>query len=183
VRILRGKTRQKWLFLDVINLRALGGVHVLHVPKERDVRRLFLILWLALQVFAVCSCSRDEKEAVPNVRLGMAPRDVRDRFQPSVDGTWQTALGTGDDTVLEWTARDPKAQVAQARFEFHLGMLVAIRARVNDAATSEQVTSTSKTVTLRAPAREGGTSITVLARDCPTHKDEAEAIFAKGSAK
>ena len=109
----------------------------------------------------------------------MAPRDVRDRFQPGGEGSWQTALGAGDDTVLEWTARDPKLHLAEARFEFHLGMLVAIRARSREPGSLERVSSTPKTVTLHAPAAEGGTKITVLARDCPTHKDEADALAAR----
>ncbi|MDF2691630.1 MAG: hypothetical protein K0S65_13 [Labilithrix sp.] len=115
---------------------------------------------------------------MPNVRLGMAPRDVRERFQPGIEGSWQTALGTGDDTVLEWTSRTASSPVTQARFEFHLGMLVAIRARLA-ATTPESVSATPKTVTIKAPASEGGTSVTVLARDCPTHKDEAESFAAR----
>ncbi len=136
-------------------------------------------LLLALTLLFGAACTRDEKEAVPHVRLGMAPRDVRERFQPGGEGTWQTALGAADDTVLEWTARDAKAPVAQARFEFHLGMLVAIRARLNETVSREDVSATAKTVTLKAPAPEGGTSVTVLARDCPTHKDEAESLASK----
>lgn len=135
-----------------------------------------LVIWSAL---GAGGCSREEKEAVPNVRLGMAPRDVRERFQPSAAGSWQTALGSGDDTVLEWTSRDASSYVSQARFEFHLGMLVAIRARLNEKAEREEVSTTPKTVTSRAPAGEGGTHVTVLARDCPTHKDEAEALATK----
>jgi hypothetical protein len=131
-----------------------------------------------LTLLFAAGCSREEKEAVPNVRLGMAPRDVRERFQPGV-GTWQTALGTGDDTVLEWTGRGESSSVAQARFEFHLGMLVAIRARLNETVSREDVSATPKTVTIKAPAPEGGTSVTVLARDCPTHKDEAESFATK----
>ena len=133
---------------------------------------------LLVAVALLAGCERAEREAIPNVRLGMAPRDVRDRFQPGSEGTWQTALGAGDDTVLEWTAKDPASATRDARFEFHLGMLVAIRAHLAEKATMEQVSSTPKTVTLRGPG-EGGTSIVVLARDCPTHKDEADALAAK----
>lgn len=137
---------------------------------------------LASVTFALClvvaGCDRKDREAIPNVRLGMAPRDVRDRFQPGSDGSWQTALGAGDDTVLEWTAKDAKASVKDARFEFHLGMLVAIRAHLAEKSAKEDVSSTPKTVTMRGPA-EGGTVVTVLARDCPTHKDEADALAAK----
>ena len=126
----------------------------------------------------VAGCDRADTEAIPNVRLGMAPRDVRERFQPGSDGSWQTALGAGDDTVLEWTAKDGNAAVKDARFEFHLGMLVAIRAHLAAQGSKENVTSTPKTVTLRGPG-EGGTIVTVLARDCPTHKDEADALAAR----
>lgn len=112
---------------------------------------------------------------MPNVRLGMAPRDVRERFEPGAKGTWQTSLGTGDDTALEWSSAGPST-FATARFEFHLGMLVAMRLRSTEARSDEVVSTTPKTVTLRRPAPEGGTTITVLARDCPTHKDEAESL-------
>jgi len=127
------------------------------------------------------ACSRDVPDPIPNVRLGMAPRDVRDRFAPggAQPGAWQTALGAGDDTVLEWTARDPASTITEARFEFHLGMLVAIRAKTKDSLKREEVSTTPKTVTVRVPVREGGTSVMVLARDCPTHKDEAEGYAAK----
>jgi hypothetical protein len=120
-----------------------------------------------------------EREVIPNVRLGMTPRDVRDRFQSGGTGSWQTALGVGDDTVLEWTSRDPQGSVLEARFEFHLGMLVAIRARLRERSSADQVDVTRKTVTMRTSSREGGTSVVVLARDCPTHKDEADGIASK----
>jgi hypothetical protein len=136
--------------------------------------------WLILAV-SLAACSHDPPDAIPNVRLGMAPRDVRDRFQPggTDPGAWQTALGTGDDTVLEWTSHDPNAPIAEARFEFHLGMLVAIRAKTRDHnARREEVSTTPKTVTVKTPTDSGAT-VTVLARDCPTHKEEAEAFAAK----
>lgn len=137
-------------------------------------------LALSLILVAPGGCARDESTpAVPNVRLGMAPRDVRERFQPGGEGTWHTALGAGDDAVLEWTARDATPRIAQARFEFHLGMLVAIRARMSESSAGEHITLTPKTVTARVSAGQGGTSITVLSLDCPTHKDEAESLAAR----
>lgn len=134
-----------------------------------------LVIGLALGLGLGCSRDAGESGSVANVRLGMAPRDVRERFQGG-SGSWQTALGAGDDTVLEWTSKDTKSSVAQARFEFHLGMLVAIRARMTEPSSTDEVALSPKTVTLRSPAKEGGTNVTVLARDCPTHKDEAESI-------
>jgi hypothetical protein len=140
---------------------------------------LGLLLAFGVLASTGLGCTRDDpKEAIPNVRLGMAPRDVRDRFPLGGEGSWQTALGTGDDTVLEWTSRNPKSAVLHARFEFHLGMLVAIRATTSEPLSSEKIALTPKTVTVRAP-HEGGTAVTVLARDCPTHKDEADAFAAR----
>jgi hypothetical protein len=138
-------------------------------------------LVLLLAIVALCNglaCSREAAtEPVPGVRLGMTPRDVRDRFQE--EGTWQTKVGGGagasDDTVVEWTARDGASHV---RFEFHLGMLVAIRAHLREPIATERIESTAKTVTLRRPG-SSGSDVTILARDCPTHKDEAEALVAR----
>lgn len=143
--------------------------------------RPLLLLLLALSA----ACSRDApNEIVPGVRLGMAPRDVRDRFDGGGDGAWQTKVGGGagasDDTVLEWNASGEKARASYARFEFHLGMLVAVRAHLREPIGASRVDLTPKTVTVRAP-EAGGTEVTILARDCPTHHDEAEAFAAKAA--
>jgi hypothetical protein len=128
-------------------------------------------LWLALGLAS--ACSREGEEALPGVRLGMSPRDVRERFT-SGEGTWQTSVGAGDDTVLDWTARtSAQGNVSSARFEFHNGMLVAIRARFAEEGGPERVSVSPKTVAIRRPDESGGVSLTVLARDCPTHRDEA----------
>jgi hypothetical protein len=134
-------------------------------------------------------CARDQSEPFLGVRLGMTPRDVRERFQPGGEGGWTTTVGgSADDTVLAWKAREPDtcrapasgcARVPTGRFEFHLGMLVAMRALVREAAPPpERVEATPKTVTVRRPG-PGGTEVTVLARDCPTHHDEAERLAAQ----
>lgn len=140
-------------------------------------RGLAVVLFAA--ALAVSACEREPSDPLPSVRLGMAPRDVRERFQPGGQGTWQTRIGPGDDTALEWSSNDPATKVPSARFEFHLGMLVAVRARVADPPHGEQVDKTARTVTLKKPAPEGGTSVVVLARDCPTHKEEADALVAR----
>ena len=142
------------------------------------IRALVLIL-------ALGACTPVETDALPNVRLGMAPRDVRDRFEPGGEGTWQTSVGSGtEDTAIEWKAAGGSARVKDARFEFHLGMLVAIRATTREPGSEgERITSTAGSVTLRKRAPDGGTSIAVLARDCPTHKDEAESLVGRSSQK
>lgn len=146
-----------------------------------------LVLPLA---FGQVACTREAPaDAIPGVRLGMSPRDVRDRFEAGGEGSWQTRLGgaTGatDDTIVEWTAKSEKSRVTQARFEFHLGMLVAIRAHVRDATPAQRIDVTDRTVTVRTPGPDGsgGTDVMTLARDCPTHREEAEALAAKGTAR
>jgi hypothetical protein len=159
-------------------------------PLRRLLRRTRHLLLVASLVAAVATtvaasgCSRSvtsaESEAIPGARLGMSPRDVRERFQSGGEGSWQTTVGTGDDTTLEWRAKDASARFATARFEFHLGMLVAVRARLRESTTGENIALTPKTVTVRRPAEgEAGTDITLLARDCPTHREEADALAAK----
>ncbi|MDB4937900.1 MAG: hypothetical protein JWP87_4872 [Labilithrix sp.] len=162
--------------------------------SSKALRLLALVLAIGASSASVVACTQDPPaEAVPGVRLGMAPRDVRDRFQGGAEGSWQTKVGGGagasDDTVLEWNAAGATSRTTHARFEFHLGMLVAIRAHLREPIREPRVDVTAKTVTLRAPALGatgdggasggGGTDVTVLARDCPTHHEEAEALAAK----
>ena len=42
-----------------------------------------------------------------------------------------------------------------------------------------RIAVTAKTVAIRRPDERGGVSFTVLARDCPTHRDEAATWVAK----
>lgn len=128
------------------------------------------------------ACTRIEPDAIPNVKLGMAPGDVRERFEPGGPGAWQTSVSKiVGDTAIEWHATDGTAKVKEARFEFHNGMLVAVRATTNEAPpSSEKITTTPGSVTVRRAAPANGvTEIAVLARDCPTHKEEATALAAK----
>ena len=136
-----------------------------------------------LVLLGLVACTReDTTESVPGVRLGMSPRDVRDRFDGGGAGAWQTKVGGGagatDDTVLEWTALGQASRATTARFEFHLGMLVAVRAHLREPAGPERVDLTPKTVAVRTP-NGGGTDVTILARDCPTHHEEAQSLVSK----
>lgn len=142
-----------------------------------------LVLALAFAPLGTVACDREApNEIVPGVRLGMTPRDVRDRFEGGGTGTWQTKVGGGagasDDTLLEWSATGDRSRATHARFEFHLGMLVAVRAHLREPISAPRIDLTPKTVTVRAP-EGGGTEVTILSRDCPTHHDEAEALAAK----
>lgn len=146
------------------------------------IARLLSALGLLLIALSIASsaCSREvPSAALGGVRLGMTPRDVRDRFDGGGAGAWQTKVATvRDDTVLEWTATGEGSRATRARFEFHLGMMVAIRAHLREPIGGERVDVTPRTVTVRAPAA-GGSDVTILARDCPTHHDEAESIVVK----
>lgn len=158
----------------------------MHVSRPSLLRVLALVLAIAA-AFTIAACSREApNEALPGVRLGMAPRDVRDRFDGGGEGTWQSKVGGGagatDDTVLEWIATGEKTRATRARFEFHLGMLVAVRAHLREPIEAQRIDLTAKTVTLRAPD-SGGTDVTILSRDCPTHHDEAEALAVRAGAR
>ena len=142
-------------------------------------RSLLFVLAFAL---AAPACSHDDPGALPNVRLGMSPRDVRERLRPGGEGSWKTSLGPEGDTIVAWRARDPGVAIPDARFEFHLGMLVAVRAHLHEATAGEQIAVTPKTVTMRRPAPEGGSELVVLSRDCPTHHEEAEGLVAHSGA-
>lgn len=124
-----------------------------------------------LLLLILAACSR-EPEGLPNVKLGMAPRDVRERFQPGGDGKWETRVGKDDDTILDWNASSAAANLEHASFEFHNGMLVALRATLRSQAP-HSIQTTPRTVMLR-----DGVNLTLLARDCPTHHDEAESLAA-----
>ncbi len=115
------------------------------------------------------------------VRLGMAPREVRDRFDLAPQGTF--VLTEGADPRLDWTPTVSARPVATARFEFHSGMLVAIRAKIDPGAPparGPRVSVTSQIVSARDPAA-GAVAITVLSRECPVHKAEAERIAGTAS--
>ena len=137
---------------------------------------------VAIALLLLGACTRIEADALPNVKLGMGPGDVRARFEPGGEGTWQTKVAAAaGDTALEWKATNGSAKVKDARFEFHNGMLVAVRAQTREPAPSgESISATPSTVSVRRPVAGGeGTEIVVLSRDCPTHKDESSALAAK----
>jgi hypothetical protein len=112
------------------------------------------------------------------VRLGMTASQVRERFEQPALGAWQSLPTTGaGDVVLAWhAAKGP----AEATFELHNGMLVAVRAAVDaaDIDAKRPKVEASRAV-VRMHEDEGDhVRVTLLARDCPTHHAEAERIAA-----
>jgi hypothetical protein len=141
---------------------------------------LFLVSALAI---AVAACSKPDQTIFHGVRLGMAARDVRDRFDVGTTGEWKVT--PGEEMLLDWSpAADGghamDGPVASARFEFHSGMLVAIRAdldRGDPSAGGGELTVTGASVAAREPLPKDHVSYTLLARDCPTHKAEEQRLL------
>ena len=135
-----------------------------------------IVTFVAFAVLNLTTACRDSvDEDVPGVRLGMSPRDVRDRFRPGGEGTWKSGVSpTGDDTALDWQGSG--TSITGARFEFHLGMLVAVRATLNPAVSGPpSFAATPRTV--KVYRRSGDRrEFVLLARDCPTHREEAEGL-------
>ncbi len=146
--------------------------------------------WLAAALCALAlatapsACGRadaavdDELE----VKLGMAPRDVRDRFAQSEGGTWAVRAGGGEDLVIDWTGT-PTSRFERATFEFHLGMLVAARAVTKPGAPGPLgVSVTPVSVRAREASPDGRVGVTLLSRDCPNHKEEVAKLAARATA-
>lgn len=140
------------------------------LPAVRIVA--YLVVLFAFAFASIASGCAREPEGLPNVKLGMSPRDVRERFTPGGEGRWSTSVGKDDDTILDWSAASGAATLEHASFEFHNGMLVALRATMRSS-QSRSIQTTPRTVLLR-----DGATLTLLARDCPTHHDEAESLAA-----
>lgn len=136
---------------------------------------------LVFGLLGVVSCkSSSPTTDFHGVRLGMSPGDVRQRFK-APPGTWRVT--SGDEMLVDYSP--DQGAVPKVRFEFHSGMLVAIRATVdpNDLAAVAPAPPrevTPGTVLARDPA-DGKVAVTWLSRDCPTHKDEAERLAGASS--
>jgi len=108
------------------------------------------------------------------VSLGMSEEQVEHAFADRASGDWSRTAGCGG-VALEWRRTEACASARWARFEFHEGVLVAIRLHSDDAAAPEHAEQTSTAVRQRRPF-EGGTATTILSRTCLTHTAEAEQI-------
>jgi hypothetical protein len=153
--------------------------------QEARLRRIRTALVVALAAAVVggsalvarYSNRQNAPLSVDGVFLGLAPRDVRARF--ALPGTWR-ANPSSDDYALEWAASAPSEPARTARFEFHLGALVAIRARLSprdDAARGSPLEATASVLLARSPASDGDVDVLLVARDCPTHAAEVSALL------
>ncbi len=135
---------------------------------------------LAVWALVLAACSASTIPDFYGVRLGMSPRDVRERFAGG-PGTW-TSEATRDDYAVHWSAASghegslPDAAI----FEFHTGALVAVRADLPASASfaSGRALIVTKSGVLKVSHASGKLHADLLARDCPTHATEAAALAA-----
>ncbi len=80
--------------------------------------------------------------------------------------------------VLRWKpTTDARGGPLAAQFEFHMGLLMAIRADLTPgdvAANGPAFELSESTVVVREATPAGPVHLTVIARSCPTHAKEAE---------
>jgi hypothetical protein len=133
------------------------------------VKRLLLCAALMLG-----ACAK-EPPSFHGIVLGLAPRDVRDRFD--VKGKFEVLPSSGDDFTMKLTPND-KSSVTAAQFEFHGGALVAVRADVaqSDSADRGPAFEISKFAVLHRVRAADHAHVDLIARDCPTHHAEAETL-------
>lgn len=115
----------------------------------------------------------DRPFVLHGVLLGMTPSDVRDRFVGQPQGVWHSEMRA--DPVLVWTAPGTTAS-----FEFHGGILVAVRmlVRASDpAAQGRSLDVSNASVLVRRLQTDGRVEVTLLARDCPTHAEEVRRLI------
>ncbi len=110
----------------------------------------------------------------------MTAPEVRQRFAAGAPGHWAASTSSVGEEALVWTAESAAAPVATAAFEFHDRILVAVRAAL--AASAPEASGPPRVVTpvtVRALAPgDPASSLTILARDCPTHAPEVARLLA-----
>ncbi|NLY94983.1 MAG: hypothetical protein GXY23_13265 [Myxococcales bacterium] len=141
----------------------------------RSLQALFHIALCALAV--ACAPSRPAIDELHGVRLGMTPAEVRARFEP--EGKFSITPSNDGGIWLEWSATGDQP-ITEARFEFHEGILVAIRAKHGeDGAIAVQRLDVSPWAVRYARVDENNRAeTTLLARGCPAHESEVQELLA-----
>lgn len=157
-------------------------------PRHRRWLAMLLILVSVLAMGGVVlrtgwvGFRTEEGTEVHGIALGMTPREVRERFKTAVPGQWRFVAG--DDPALEWLPSGPSS-VERARFEFHGGMLVAVRlllSAADPAAQGARLGVSTASVLARRGLTDGRVELVLLARDCPTHAEEVGRLLTGGGA-
>lgn len=144
-------------------------------PNQAHVRYRLAVVVVVASLAAACKGGAKEAPVFHGVRLGMAPKDVRERFDQK--GTWGTAATK--ELTLTWNTTEAQGPVATAQFEFHNGMLVAVRADVApvDALVARGFAVTDSSVTDCQPGIGTRKACRILARDCADHAEEVKALM------
>jgi len=135
----------------------------------------------------VIGAANSEPTDVHGARLGLSASDLRSRFAPPERGAFRAAAdapATGD-LALDWSADAPTSPL-RARFEFHGGLLVAIRATLpatHPLAPGPALSETAVSVLSRHENADQTVSLTILAKDCPTHAAEVRSLLRGASAR
>lgn len=155
----------------------------LPASPPRPARRAWLLLAPALVLGLAGTwglARRPAAEAIDlrGVRLGLSLSDTRARFQAPDEGSW--SLQSSPEPVLEWTtSRGEGSPVRHATFEFHSGMLMAIRLEVapGSAEAAGPSLEVGTTRLVHRQPRGSSVSVVVLSRTCPTHAAEVKALL------
>ncbi len=137
-------------------------------------RALVFAFAMAVGVSAGAACQGAKPSSdFHGVKLGMTAGDVRQRFQ-GPKGTWKAT--PGEEMLLDYSP--DQGTVPTVRFEFHSGMLVAIRATLDPHDPSASLLPREVTAGAVIAREHDGphVKLTWLSRDCPTHKDEADRL-------
>jgi hypothetical protein len=152
--------------------------HTRSWQKQRAFLTLPLTRPTGTPVRATCiallflACTRRETNEFHGVRLGMTAQDVRARFD-------ETGSFGSDGEAL--TLATPGPDVASARFEFHRGVLVAVRAStVRPPMGLEAGARYSPGAVADVTKADNGFAFRWIARDCPAHAAEAETLVKNG---
>lgn len=122
--------------------------------------------------------SVDVPSAFHGTKLGMSVSDVRTRFDRP--GSFHARPDGETGWAIEWNAADAAAGVRTATFEFHEGLLVAVRAVVEetDAIVSHAGTTTTPGTVRRVRRRaDRAFDVLILSRGCPAHADEVTRVL------
>jgi hypothetical protein len=119
------------------------------------------------------------------VALGMSAREVESRFRPGARGSFRRE-GDGFDLRLHWSAAPPTSESPSAvDFEFHGGLLMAIRARLppgHPLAAGPPLRVLDAEVEHRTVTADGAVEWEVLVRDCDAHAAEVERLLSTAGA-
>jgi|GEM_PF-1242227 len=110
------------------------------------------------------------------VRIGLSAADTRARFLAPGPGVW--ASESSPEPSLRWSASGA-TDVREAVFEFHQGMLVAVRLKVSPKspeATGPSLEQTPARVISRQ-AEGDAVAVTLLSRSCPAHAAEVAKLL------